>query len=256
MLPLRLQRVWDEMSEFDDGETGYAKARALMRTKPKRARQQLLIYAVLSSGFNLTKALRRVGIPRKTLLDWMENDPGFTDLLHEVQEMKKDFFEEGLVGLVKRGDSPGIIFANRTQNRDRGYGEKTEIHHSGNIVQWTIPVNELNLPTDTLRTLLTALKEQKALVEKATKPVPQLVDATVLSAEFETEGASDGDNHKEKEEKGQVSPETRKRTTTSRQHQPSAPGAKHGSAAGKDLPAATVRHTKRLRTGKTRVKSV
>jgi hypothetical protein len=160
-LPPKLQKVWDKLMEFDKEASGYSQAERLLKERPVKTRQQLLVFSILSSGFNLSKALRKVGLTREIFADWMENDPEFTALLHEVQEVKKDFFEEGLIRLIKAGDSPAIIFANKTLNRDRGYAERMEHVHSGNILLTTVPIGELELPPEMLRVLLDALKRKQ-----------------------------------------------------------------------------------------------
>jgi hypothetical protein len=81
------------------------------------------------------------------------------DLLVEVEQIKKDFFEEGLLKLVKAGDSSATIFGNRTLNRDRGYGEVTETRVSGVVGVASLPLDKLNLPVDVLRVVLNAVRD-------------------------------------------------------------------------------------------------
>jgi len=130
----------------------------------------LLIYALLITGFNLSKALRKVAIPRNTFSHWAESDPEFVDLLVEVEQIKKDFFEDGLIKLVKAGDSPSTIFANKTLNRDRGYGEVIESRISGTLAVASIAISELSLSPAILRGILDAVKER----DNSTKVLPSL----------------------------------------------------------------------------------
>ena len=177
-LPKRLRQVWDKITEFGQDPSGYGKIEKLLGKESRRARQELLVYAILSSGFSLAKALRKVAIPRNTFLHWAETDPEFVELLTEIDEIKKDFFEEGLIKLVKAGDSPATIFGNRTLNRSRGYGEITETRVSGVIGVASITVGELNLPPDVLRSILKAV----ALRESEQKKLPAGVDGIINSA--------------------------------------------------------------------------
>lgn len=241
-LPLRLQKVWEEMCVLEKEPTGYAKAKALLRVKPRRLQQQMLVYAVLSNGFNLSRALHRLGIPRRTLMMWMETDPQFTDLLHEVHEIKKDFFEEGLMKLIQAGDSPATIFANRTQNRDRGYAEKTEVVHSGEVVQWTVPIGELGLSNEVLREVLTALKT-KTLPEKTP---PKLIEAQVI----------DGDGNGQFHENTSAEKKVQKAARGSRQHGQEVRGEGVGAEAGEDLPGAAAGNPRRSRSGKAGIQSL
>lgn len=164
-LPKHLQQLWDKITEFGQDPSGYGKIEKLLSKESRRARQELLVYAILTSSFSLSKALRMVAIPRSTFLHWAENDPEFVELLTEVDEIKKDFFEEGLLKLVKAGDSPATIFGNRTLNRNRGYGEVTETRVSGVIGVASLPISELNLSPDILRSILKAV-ELKELEQK------------------------------------------------------------------------------------------
>lgn len=177
-LPKHLHNIWDKITQFGRDPSGYGKIEKLLGKESRRARQELLVYAILSCGFSLAKALRKVAISRSTFLHWAESDPEFAELLTEVEEIKKDFFEEGLLKLVKAGDSPATIFGNRTLNRSRGYGEVTETRVSGVIGIASITIGELDLSPDVLRSILEAV----TLRESQRKKLPAGVDDIVNSA--------------------------------------------------------------------------
>lgn len=187
-LPPRLQKTWDKLMEFDKEASGYSQAEKLLQGKSTRMRQQLLVFSILSCGFNLSKALQKVRVSRQVFRTWMEEDPEFTELLHEVQEVKKDFFEEGLVRLIKSGDSPATIFANRTINRDRGYAEMMEHHHTVGFAP--IPVAELDLPPETLRVLLEALRRKQLPETNSPALPPPVMEAQMVEKE-KTDGLSE-----------------------------------------------------------------
>ena len=46
----------------------------------------------------------------------------------------KDFGEHALIGLIKRKNPAAIIFFNKTRNKDRGYIERHQFEHSGNLI--------------------------------------------------------------------------------------------------------------------------
>ena len=184
-LPPKIQDVWDKITEFEQESNGYTKIESLLNGKGRHVRQQLLVYAMLYTGFNTSKALRKVAISRSEFNKWKENDPEFMELLDEIKFIQKDFFEEGLIKLVRRGDSPAIIHVAKTFNRDRGYGEHTELRVSGNIGFIPIPIHELDLPVEVQRILLEALREKekmKALPEGQI-PVPIMAKKHVESKE-------------------------------------------------------------------------
>ena len=172
-LPARLQTVWSKITEYSSDSSGYNKVQKLLNKETHRVRQELLVYAIMVSGFSLAKALRKVAIPRATFVQWAETDPDFVELLTEVEQIKKDFFEEGLMRLVKAGDSPATIFGNRTLNRDRGYGEVIETQISGMVGVVSLPLAELDLPPEILRVILQAVEARE------NKQLPSGVDNVI-----------------------------------------------------------------------------
>lgn len=162
-IPDHLKSLWNEISQYDSNASGYEMAQQLLHRKSRRIRQDLLCHAILACNFNLTKALRKVGVARCTFVKWMENDPEFVELLNEVREIKQDLFEEGLIRLVRAGDSPAIIFANRTVNRKRGYGEHVSTSFEANINVTSLPLHELDLAPEILRALMEAMNKRKQI---------------------------------------------------------------------------------------------
>lgn len=75
---------------------------------------------------NISVACRNFGIIRATFYDWYNNDPEFRKKADEVKEVRKDFIESALDARIRAGDTAAIIFASKTQCKDRGYVEKTE----------------------------------------------------------------------------------------------------------------------------------
>lgn len=128
-------------------------------------RQMLFLTAWMKFRFNATKALRFTGIKRDTLNNWMTS-PRFQKLMKELQEAKKDFFEDALIGSVVRGETAAIVFANKTLNRDRGYGEKREVEVSGAVNhthqhQLMMDISELNLPIEIQAAIAEAMEKRR-----------------------------------------------------------------------------------------------
>ena len=105
--------------------------------------------------FDISKACRQFKISRRTYYNWLE-DAGFAEMVWEAREAEKDFYEnqlrvlargvpklgekgtdqEGqLIGWKERPDTAAVIFALKTQAKDRGYVEgpedRKEIQDSG-----------------------------------------------------------------------------------------------------------------------------
>lgn len=155
------QATWNEIMAFENTTNRKRKIEAIFAKRGVRMRQQLFVYAWTSTNFKFSKALWRVGISSWTFAHWKKTDPDFARLVAEIDQRKKDFFEEHLITLVAAGDGPATIFANRTYNRDRGYGEHVDVGVQGQIDHAVYPVDSLDLPLDARRQLLESLRRKR-----------------------------------------------------------------------------------------------
>lgn len=165
-LPDHLRELWQEINLIEFETNDIARIEALLQRHGKRARQHLFLYSLAHTNFNITRALRKVNIRRKTYEDWLVNEPDFAELIDEINWHKDNFFEQAFIRRVQAGDTPAVIHAAKTKLRHRGYNEKQEIHHhhdhNVNVLQATINISELDLPLDVRRTVLQAMREQRA----------------------------------------------------------------------------------------------
>lgn len=76
---------------------------------------------------NISVACNNSGIERVTYYRWYESDPDFRAKADAVKEIRKDFIESALDKKIQEGDTTAIIFAAKTQCKDRGYVEKQEL---------------------------------------------------------------------------------------------------------------------------------
>jgi len=158
-LPPHLRKLWEEIHECETLENGVERVEALLKNHGIRARQHLFLYALTQSMFNISKALRKLCIPRKTFESWRANDPDFYELMDEIHWYKENFFEQAFIGRVAAGDTAAVIHAVKTKCRDRGYNDKVEVVHSGSITnEHTVSIAELDLPIETRQEVLTALR--------------------------------------------------------------------------------------------------
>lgn len=157
--------VWDQLEYLEDSDNARASIEELFKADTdQRLRQQMLVHAIAHKTFDVSAALTMVGVTRGQLRKWIERDPDFATLWDELQFHKKNFFEQGLLDLVKARNPFAVIFANKTINADRGYAEKLKVEHSGTI-QHThvhVPVAELKLPFETRKQMFEAMLEWKA----------------------------------------------------------------------------------------------
>ena len=173
-LPPELKPLWDKIMQFEDADNGTEKLDALLADQGVRVRQMLFMYAWWSSNFSVSKAMRKVGLARSTFELW-KKDPYFLDLIREMQEIKKDFFDEHLCMLVAGGDTAATIFANKTFNRDR-YPEKAtvDVNVRGTIQHNVVRIDDLQLPLEVRKKILVAIREHK----------PQLTGEVVKEVEL------------------------------------------------------------------------
>jgi hypothetical protein len=193
-----LQELWDEMEEESDPELAdkerFLRVRDMIRGKDVRSQQHLFVHALIKSGFSPSSAIAKTGIPKTRIDKWVEEDPKFAELLREVDYHKKNFLEEKLMSLVEGGHAHATIFANRTQNADRGYGDRSTLSIEGNIniTHKMVPIETLNLDVDTMRTILQAMKVAEPIDTGA--PVKALPMGKVKSDEDESGSEEVDDN--------------------------------------------------------------
>ncbi len=178
-----MKTLWDEINRCEKSENGLTRLEELFGEygdKGQRVRQHMFLYALVDTCFNASEACRKIGISYSALNNWMR-DPDFAQLMDEIHWHKGNYFEGALVHLISKGDTACTIFANRTFNKDRGYGDSVKVQMNGKIdhqhqhVVKHVNVLELNIPIEVKRQLLAALREkQKADSEK---PIQQALPA-------------------------------------------------------------------------------
>jgi hypothetical protein len=84
---------------------------------------------------NISQSCKRIKISRQTYYNWMEKDEEFKKQLDgvEPEEVFIDFAENALVKRIQEGDTTAIIFTLKTKGKKRGYIERQEIEHKGEI---------------------------------------------------------------------------------------------------------------------------
>ena len=134
----------------------------LLEKRGKYARQSIFLYAWVSSNFSVSMALRKVSISRSTFELW-KKDTEFHELFLEMNWHKKNFFEEYLCMLVKGGNPAATIFANKTYNKDRGYGEKLDVDMTldGELDPNIVRVDTLDLSLKERKVILRSLRKKK-----------------------------------------------------------------------------------------------
>lgn len=163
-----LRNIWDRIMEWeadarnDPQSNGIQRIELMLQDQGTQVRQQLFLYALTQCSFSPSKALQKVRISKRELDRWINQDPGFAELLSEIEWHKGNFFESSLVRLVEENNPIAILFANKTFNADRGFNpaRKVEMNVSGNVSHTTFDMADLLplLREETVSEIMTAIR--------------------------------------------------------------------------------------------------
>lgn len=85
----------------------------------------------------VTLAAKTVGIARSTHYLWMTEDKVYRDTVNDLNDVVLDFAESKLHKLVEKEDVAATLFLLKTKGKKRGYIERQEIEHSGELaINW------------------------------------------------------------------------------------------------------------------------
>ena len=94
-------------------------------TDQQRIEKKKLFLEALSNGLGIIEtALRAVGIPRNTYVNWRKSDPEFDQQCADIMESQVDFVEGKLLQRINEGDTTAMIFYLKTKGKNRGWTEK------------------------------------------------------------------------------------------------------------------------------------
>ena len=115
-----------------------------MNSQFKEIAKEAFIIAYKENFGNITTSCLAAGIGRAQYKKWMETDPEFAKELADIEpeEIMLDFGEQKLMERIARGDTLATMFLLKTKGKRRGYIEKTEVQHEGDVVK-QITVNVL-----------------------------------------------------------------------------------------------------------------
>lgn len=151
-----LRELWDTLNGTDVS----AKDAVMysLATRGDYDRQKLLLHALSVTRFDITRCCTLLGISKTQLDSWAKNDPKFVKLWEEVSFAKKNFIESALMRKIDEGDTRAIIFASKTLNKDRGYGETLEVTGRVEHIHAHIDFDRLDLDVETKSKILLACK--------------------------------------------------------------------------------------------------
>jgi hypothetical protein len=141
----QLKEIWQKIGRLEKRKDGVSLIQNMLSEEGKLVKQELFLYALCSHDFSMTRALKKVGVSKRELDSWIQSDPGFSDLVEEMQWHKGNFFEESLMRLVRAGNPAAIVFANRSFNKERGYGTSTQVDVNvrGQVMHGIVDLGEI-----------------------------------------------------------------------------------------------------------------
>lgn len=110
--------------------------------KSKQLKKKALILALEQTLGVVTHACQKTGVNRKTFYDWLQQDPEFRQQVEDINNVVLDFAESKLYSQIKENNTTATIFFLKTKGKHRGYVEKQEIEHSGEIREIKVTVNK------------------------------------------------------------------------------------------------------------------
>ena len=106
--------------------------------------KEAFIIAYKENFGNITIACESAGVGRGQYKAWCDKDPEFRQRLAEIEpeEIMLDFGEHKLMERIAKGDTLATMFLLKTKGKRRGYIERQEVAHEGDVVK-QITVNIL-----------------------------------------------------------------------------------------------------------------
>jgi len=99
---------------------------------PLRPNQIAFLDHYFKQKGNISKACKKVGVDRTRYYDWMKN-PQFQQAMQDVIESHNDLVIEKILKLALQSDKDLLKFWAKNQIKHRGFVEKQEVQHSGEI---------------------------------------------------------------------------------------------------------------------------
>jgi len=100
--------------------------------------------AIDGSYGNVTAIALRLNCARKTVYEKLEKYPELKLVLKDERDKIVDLAENKLLAAVNRGSEYSINLVLRTLGKERGYTEKQEIQHSGEVAGKIVFVESLD----------------------------------------------------------------------------------------------------------------
>lgn len=124
-----------------------SKAQLKIEQAEQKVAKKDFIERYVKNKCHIAKTCRATNIGRTTIYLWRDNDPVFKQDLKDAKEEQKDDAEDALQRAIRENNITALIFFLKTQCKDRGYIERSEIdnkHEFKSPVTILLPHNGRN----------------------------------------------------------------------------------------------------------------
>ena len=101
-------------------------------------KKENLLKALEASLGVVSIACKKANVHRSSHYRWLSDDPDYKKAVDSIDDLCLDFAETSLHRQIKNGNVVATIFLLKTRGKKRGYIEKTEVEHSGEVISNTI----------------------------------------------------------------------------------------------------------------------
>ena len=124
----------DFVDSMEEGKPKRGRKKIEKSRTPKAPTKKAVIDAVIGSEGNVSEVKRRLGLGSwETAKKHIDKYPEAVALLKDEEMENLDLAEKQLRQKIKEGDMGAIKYLLSTKGKKRGYVEKTEVEHSGEL---------------------------------------------------------------------------------------------------------------------------
>src|SRR5690625_4564044 len=95
--------------------------------------KRALIEALQKTLGVVTSACEAAGVSRSTFYNYYREDPEFQKSVDDLSDVALDFAESKLFSQIDQNNTAATIFYLKTKGKHRGYVERQEVDHSGEL---------------------------------------------------------------------------------------------------------------------------
>lgn len=140
-----------------------------------RRRKEIILKVLKRTRLNTAQACEAAAITRQTYYVYLREDPEFKKAVCELDEARIDYAESKLMSMVGKEVPAAVCFFLKCKGKSRGYVEKSETVHSGEVKHThTIEQNLNSLEEDKLASLAQIIDGECSIIDQKEVPSKQL----------------------------------------------------------------------------------